>query len=139
MFRWLLPALIGSMFLSACKKEQQTGVPPVGVDITLNVNLPEFANLQIPGGWVYLTGGAQGIIVYRQSIDQFTALDRHCPHDNASTCRATVDESNVLATDTTCCGSQYLLFDGSVSQGPSVIALKRYNTLWNGTTLRIYN
>jgi nitrite reductase/ring-hydroxylating ferredoxin subunit len=137
-FRTLLTLLVVSLF-AACEKNKTTGVPPVGLDISININLPEYANLQVPGGWVYITGGSQGIIVYRYTQDQFTAVDRHCPYQSAELCRVTVDESNVLARDTACCGSAYLLFSGEVAEGPSATNLTRYNTNWNGTTLRIYN
>jgi nitrite reductase/ring-hydroxylating ferredoxin subunit len=124
---------------ASCDKQRTTGVPPVNIDISINVNLPEYANLQVPGGWVYLTGGSQGIIVYRANAESFTAVDRHCPYQPENLCRVTVDVSNVIARDTACCHSAYLLFDGSVTQGPSSFNLTRYQTNWNGTTLRIYN
>lgn len=127
------------ILLGGCKKEQNTGVPPVGLDLALNLNLPEYANLQVPGGWVYITGGSQGLIVYRSSADAFTAVDRHCPYQPENLCRVTVPDGSVVARDTACCGSAYLLFDGSVTEGPSSFNLRRYNTSWNGTTLRIYN
>ncbi len=125
--------------LASCAKDQQTGVPPTSVNITLNVNLPEYIDLQVPGGWVYITGGSQGIIVYRKNTDEFEALDRHCPYLPQNLCRVHVDESNVVAKDTACCGSAFLLLDGSVTNGPSSFALTSYHTTWNGTTLRIYN
>lgn len=137
----LRPGLLVALFvtLCACEKERNTGVPPVGLDISINVNLPEYAALQVPGGWVYLTGGSQGLIVYRHSNDQFTALDRHCPYQSANLCRVTVENTNVTARDTACCTTQFLLFDGGVVDGPAPTGLQRYNTNWNGTILRIYN
>ena len=35
--------------------------------------------------------------------------------------------------------SAFLITDGSVVQGPSALSLQKYNTTFNGTTLRIYN
>lgn len=141
MSRLLYPiALFAACALVAsCEKDNPSGVPPTGVNISVNINLPEYANLQVPGGWAYITGGSQGIIVYRINTDQFSALDRHCPYQPENLCRVTVDQSNVQARDTACCGSAYLLFNGSVSQGPSSFNLTQYQTNWNGTTLRIFN
>jgi nitrite reductase/ring-hydroxylating ferredoxin subunit len=136
----LLTSLLAiGLVMSACKKDQVGGVPPTSVDISININLPAYADLAVPGGWLYLTGGSQGIIVYRVNNDEFVAMDRHCPYQPQNSCKVVVDDTQVIARDTACCGSAYLIIDGSVSQGPSSFGLKRYNTLFNGTTLRIYN
>jgi nitrite reductase/ring-hydroxylating ferredoxin subunit len=134
--------LLGSCALgiAGCEKDNPTaGVPLVPVDITINVNNPAYVDLQVPGGWLYLTGGVQGILVYRNTSDAFTAMDRQCTFQPATGCRVVVDESQVAATDTSCCGASYLLLDGSVTQGPATLALARYNTSFNGSILRIYN
>lgn len=130
--------LIASM-LPACRKSQPGGIPPVQVDIAINVNNPAYVDLAVPGGWLYLTGGSQGLIVYRASNNEFRAMDRHCPYQASNICRVNVDSSEVVARDQSCCGSAYLITDGSVIQGPSALPLQRYNTSFNGTTLRIYN
>ncbi len=132
----LLPLAV--LLASSCKKENQSGVPPVALDISININLPEYADLQVPGGWAYLTGGSQGLVVYRVSTDEFTALDRHCPVNPENLCRVTVDESQVVAKDTACCEATFLLQDGQ-PLSVSGISLRKYNTIFNGTTLRIYN
>ena len=122
---------------SSCKKENQSGVPPVALDISVNINLPEYAALQVPGGWAYLTGGSQGLIVYRNG-DEFTALDRHCPVNPENLCRVFVDDSQVIARDTACCLASFLIQDGQ-PLSVSGIALRKYNTTFNGSILRIYN
>lgn len=122
-----------------CKKENTSGVPFAGVDITINVNNPAYVDLQVPGGWLYLTGGSMGIIVYRKTIDEFVATDRHCPYLPSAFCRVVVDDSEVTARDTACCHSAFLIMDGTVTEGPATIGLQRYNTSFNGTLLRIYN
>lgn len=140
--RRLLPVLGLALSLApGCRKEGSTpkGAPPVLVDFTINVNNPAYNDLAVPGGWVYVTGGNQGIIIYRRTVDDFVALDRLCMYQPSQPCRVHVDDSQVTATDTTCCGSSFLLLDGSVTQGPSSLGLTRYNTTFNGTTLRIFN
>lgn len=136
----LLLLLAGTiLLLAACKKEERGGVPLSPVDISINVNNPSYADLAVTGGWIYLTGGSQGIIVYRSSPETFVAMDRHCPYQPAEYCRVVVDESEIIARDTACCHSAYLIIDGSVTEGPAALPLKRYNTTFNGTILRIYN
>lgn len=122
-----------------CKKENQGGVPYTGVDISINVNNPAYVDIQVPGGWLYLTGGSLGIIVYRKTLDEFVALDRHCPYQPEEVCRVIVDDTEVTARDTACCHSAFLIIDGSVTEGPASIGLQQYNTSFNGQTLRIYN
>ena len=133
----LLFALAALLF--GCKREERGGVPLSPVDISLNVNNPSYADLAVPGGWLYLTGGSLGIIVYRSTPETFVAFDRHCPYQTADLCRVFVDDSELIARDTLCCGSAFLITDGSVVQGPAALNLQRYNTTFNGTTLRIFN
>ncbi|MBP9159918.1 MAG: hypothetical protein WAT41_03320 [Flavobacteriales bacterium] len=125
--------------LGGCKKENNIGVPLTNVDININVNLPEYVDLTATGGWVYITGGSQGIIVYRNGPDQFTAMDRHCTYQPENLCKVYVDDSQVIARDTICCGSAFLMLDGSVTEGPAALGLKLYHTTFNGTTLHIFN
>lgn len=124
---------------TACKKEERGGVPYALVDIQFNVNNPAYVDIQVPGGWVYISGGSRGIIVYRKTMDEFVALDRHCTYQPENVCQVHVDDTQVMARDTVCCGSAFLIVDGSVTQGPAALALKSYNTTFNGSILRIYN
>lgn len=135
----ILLLLAIAQWSTGCKKQQDIGVPITSVDININLNLPEYIDLAVVGGWVYLTGGSQGLIVYRKGTDEFTALDRHCTYQPENLCRVTVDGSGVMARDTTCCGSAFLLMDGSVVEGPAAIGLKSYHTTYNGTYLHIFN
>lgn len=135
----LIGGAMGLAVLFGCRKEEQGGVPYTQVDFTINVNNPAYADIQVPGGWLYLTGGSQGILVYRRSIDEFMAFDRHCPYQPGDNCRVSVDSTEVIARDADCCGSAFLIIDGSVTQGPAATSLKQYHTLFNGTNLRIYN
>ena len=122
----------------SCKKENQTGVPPVQLDVSINITFPSYADLQVVGGWAYLTGGSQGLIVYRNSQDEFTALDRHCPVLPENLCHVIVDEDGIIARDTACCDASFLIVDGQPLT-VSGVGLRRYNTTFNGTILRIYN
>ncbi len=122
-----------------CRKEERGGVPLSLVDISINVNNPSYADLAVPGGWIYISGGSLGILVYRSSPETFMAFDRHCPYQPGDLCRVFVDDSELIARDTLCCGSAFLITDGSVVQGPAALNLQRYNTSFNGTTLRIFN
>jgi nitrite reductase/ring-hydroxylating ferredoxin subunit len=135
----VLFAVVAFMAAAGCKRDEPSGFPAPLVDISININNPAYADLAVPGGWLYLTGGSLGIIVYRSGPAEFVALDRHCRYQPADLCRVWVDDTQVVARDTACCGSAYLITDGSVVQGPAAMGLLRYNTSFNGTVLRIYN
>lgn len=126
--------------IQSCNKNTNR-VPYVPVDLYLNISLPAYINLNANGGWVYVSGGSKGLIVYRQTTDLFLAYDRHCTYDvNANCSAAAVDSTNVVI-NCDCDGSQYQIFDGSVIQGPALAPLQQYQTSFDllSNTLHIYN
>ncbi len=140
----LLPLATIVLLSWGCKKDNPTGVPLTAVDIYINVNLPEYNAISTVGGWAYITGGSEGLIVYRKAVDGFTAMDRHCPVQPQDLCKVTVDNNDILAIDTTCCHCSFLLMDGTLVSNPdgvdgAGVGLKVYNTTFNGTTLHIFN
>ena len=71
--------------VSSCVRNQNI-VPYVYVNQYINISLPSYSSLNAVGGWIYITGGSKGIIVYRQSFDQFSAYDRHCTYNANDPC-----------------------------------------------------
>ncbi len=116
------------------------------VNINIDPNSTQFINLNVVGGYEYITANppSRGIIVYRTSVNDFKAFERTCPHDPDACCdenscsRIVVEEDGLLMKDD-CCGSTYLILDGSNVAGPSVERLRQYRTSYNGETLHIYN
>lgn len=130
------------LFMAGCGKENNNPniqLPQVNIQIDPNSTL--YLNLNIPGGWEYLTAPSpsRGILVYRLSPDEFIAYERTCTHDPENPlARVQVENSFTTAIDTIC-GSRYLLIDGSPFEGPSKISLIRYQTYYDGYYLYIYN
>lgn len=135
--RWILPTCICLLVFAGCRREQSQ-VPLVTVDIVLNLNEPQFFDLTVPTGWAYITGGSRGIIVYRNSIDTFTAIERHSPYDVPSGCAVVVTDDNVIIDDP-CSDSQWLIVDGSIVSGPTDQPLKVYQTQFSDPFLSIFN
>lgn len=135
----LLMLIFSGIFMS-CKKDNDQ-IPDVLVDIQVNINNPGYFSLQAVGGWMYFDGGSRGIIVYRRSQDEFLAFDRHCPYQPSNSCgKLNVDSSNNVIAKDDCCGSSFLLTDGSIQGGPATRGMKMYQTYWDGLSiLRIYN
>ncbi len=124
---------------SSCQKGTASGIPYVPVNYMLTVGNPEFAALQAVGNSIPISGGSRGIIVYRFSIDEFRAYDRHCTFQVEDDCQVTVDNSNFLAVDLDCCNSKFQIIDGAPIDGPANIGLQQYNTQFDGNTLLITN
>jgi nitrite reductase/ring-hydroxylating ferredoxin subunit len=128
------------LLLSSCSKNNNTDwIPYVPVNIDIYPANPQFISLYPVGGWVYLTGGSRGIIVYHYTQDEYYAFDRHCPYQPTNSCgKVKMDTDDITAVDT-CCGSKFIVVDGSVIQGPAGLPLKQYQTNYDGTTLHITN
>ena len=121
---------------ASCDKDQEHPVPFVAVDFMINVESTQNLELNTIGGWAYYTGGYRGIIVYRHSIDEFTAFDRACPyHPNEPDALVRVFDPP-LAVDTLC-GSTFELIYGSVVIGPSQHPLRQYRTFYNPPWLQV--
>jgi hypothetical protein len=124
----------------SCNKNNQHPVPNVPFDITIDLNLPSYFNLQGVGGYAYVIGGSKGVVVYRRSIDEFVAFDRHSPADVNGTCDPLyADEDNFLQLLDPCSDAKFSMYDGSPISG-SQFGLRQYTTIYNGSNLlRIYN
>ncbi len=131
--------IIISVFFS-CGYEQ-SDIPNVPVNIRLDLNDPQYYELQVAGNAVYITGGVNGIIVYHRSSDDFVAYERTCPHDPACG-KVTFDEDAFFAQDTICCFSKFSLdIDGAVVEGDSKFPLRIYPAVYykNLNVLEISN
>jgi hypothetical protein len=113
----------------------------VPFDITIDIQLPSYNQLQGVGGWSYVNGGSRGIIVYRKGIDEFVAFDRHSPVDPDGICDFPLfpDSENFLLLKDTCNNASFSMYDGSPVSN-SAFGLRQYAVQFNGSNLvRIYN
>lgn len=127
------------IIIAGCKKDGTNNVPETSVDIYMYTNNPSFVNVSVVGGWVYISGGIRGILLYRKSNSEFMAYDRNCTYQSSNPCATVyVDNTNIQATDT-CCHSRFSIYDGTVYQGPASLPLKSYRTTFDGNVLHVYN
>jgi nitrite reductase/ring-hydroxylating ferredoxin subunit len=133
---FLFPVIINN----SCKKDKKEDlIPVVSVDFYINTTSTQYLELHSVGGWVCVTGGVRGIIIYRKSIDEYMAYERNCTYQPSNNCATvTVDNTNLMAIDS-CCGSKFLLTDGSVIKSPATYPLKQYRTTLEGGILHVYN
>lgn len=141
---WVWGLALAASLAFSCNREDDNfeQVPRLPIDVTISLDLPLYQPLQNPGGWVYLQGGSQGLIVYRVGPSEIVAFDRHCTYQVENQCRIAVDEeSNITAQDFDCCNSVFTIIDGVPLSGPARRPLLRYQTAFNvnANTVRIYN
>lgn len=135
----IIVVLIAAAILYSCKKQSDNNVPTTLVDIYMYTNNPSFVNLSAVGGYVYITGGVRGILLYRKSNTEIMAYERNCTYQPTQPCATVVvDNTHILAVDT-CCHSKFSIYDGSVTQGPAAAPLKTYQTTFDGNTLHVFN
>ena len=137
---WLVAVGFWLTALSSCKPDlTDDAIPYVNFpDIVItNLSLPEYADLNTKG-WVYISGGVQGIILYKANASSYLAYERNCsyhPINNVSAV-AFVDTSNLFMIDHSC-SSTFSFDDGAPTGGPAWRPLRRYKTYLDGTQLTI--
>ena len=111
----------------------------VGVNLSLNLNLPQYSQLQFISNSVYVpNGGNKGVIVINTGTG-YSAWDASDPNHTPNTC-STLGISGVEATCGCDDGNTYSLFTGQpLNNGNLRCGLKPYRVTLNGSTLLITN
>ncbi len=114
-------------------------LPFVSVNESINLNLPQYIDLQVPGAWVYTAGGINGIIVYNINNTQYKAYERSCPHLAPSSCSQMVVQDNIKMV-CTCDDSEFNILNGApLTEGITNFAREYLVTNVDGAVLRITN
>jgi len=136
--QYLLLTIIFTVF-SSCKDDKDDLIPYASVDFVIDINSTFYNELSSVGGWVYVTGGYKGILIYRLSMEDFLAFERSCTYKPLDPCERIEMESSGLSMIDSCCGSRFLILDGSILEGPATRMLRQYYTSFNGQYLRVYH
>ena len=138
----IIPILLVN-FLMSCskdKKEQDVPIPYVPINERISIYDPLYKNLQNVGGWAYLNAGSRGVILYRESIDNVNAFERHCTYDPIEVCSTVDMEQGLLqANDNDCCGSIFGIATRTVNNGPAIRFLLEYDCDFDGTYVTVTN
>jgi len=138
----LITLVFFTLFYS-CKKKStnasENPIPSVPVNLTVYPNDPLNFKLQAIGGWIYINGGINGIILYHKSQQEFIAIERTSSYlpDNPSA-KVVVMSDNFTCRDTIS-DSRWQIIDGTVTKGPSQWGLRLYGTTFDGNVLKIKN
>jgi nitrite reductase/ring-hydroxylating ferredoxin subunit len=130
---------IALLFTVGCGEYEHPTVPNAAVNFTIYPNDPNYGALNHYGGYMYFTGGVNGIIVYRLDYNTFVAYDRACPYDWQEKDAWLWVEAGGLTIIDSCCGSRFNILDGSVINNPARYPLKYYKTQFDGMRLRVWN
>ena len=129
-----------TIFAVSCNhRPENPNEPDVVINFTIYPNTLEYQELNIVGGWIYVTAQQPsfGIIIYRASMTDFKAYERKAPN------RPNACHNNRLIVDgffvvDTCINYKYNIIDGSLIEG-SGYNLIEYFTEFDGSALRVYN
>ena len=128
------------LILFSCERNETNDIlPNVPVNITLNLNLPQYQDLLIPNGWTTVNGGVKGILIQYIGVGNppYKAFDRACPNNDCVSAMI-FDES--LKMKCPCDNSEYSIIDGSPqTSGYSNFAREYRVNLINPTTINITN
>jgi hypothetical protein len=137
--------LFSTLLVMACQKSNTptvnsgNPVPSVPVAITVYPNNVSNFKIQAIGGWMYISGGIRGIILYRKSQEEFVAMERTSPYlPNNDDAIVKVQPNNFTLRDTVS-DSQWRIIDGAITKGPAQWPLRLYGTTYDGNVLRIVN
>jgi hypothetical protein len=131
-----------------CAKNSATELIQTGpVNITIDLNLPEYNQLRFPGEFMFFEGGIKGVLVIHDFDDTWYAFERTCAFEPTNICsKLQIDTQGFaircgeikLNKYEPCCTSTYT-WSGFPSGGPAQGPLARYNISRLGNTVSIYN
>lgn len=94
--------IFSNLTINSCGSREDTVscFPDNPINVTLNLNLPAYNNLNYDGGWIYVNeqqAGTRGLIIVRAG-DTFKAYDRNAPHicPDANTTLEVKDNISIL-------------------------------------------
>ena len=129
----LLGLMVVMFFFASCAKENNL-IPNIPVNFSAPLTDPRLSRLSAAGGAVMVSGGVAGIIIHRNSANNYVAYDR-CSTVNPEQKNAIlIDDPSVTATDLAS-GAKYFLEDGSPGKAPAKTSLKKYTVTITGNAI----
>lgn len=135
----LFPLLCLLLLFAGCKHEGVCDVPFGDATAQLDPNDPLYPGLNTVGGYEYLHGGHQGIVVVRTGINDFVAFECTCPYDQGLIEVSSDYAGSVLQCKE--CGSCFLAesYGAPLEGSKTPCSLYQYATYYDGWTLYISN
>ncbi len=136
--------LVFAVSFNSCSKDDgprnnNPNLADIGVNLTLELNLPQYNQLNFPGN-SFVTGlqGIKGIVIYNIDNTQYTAHEISDPNHPPSACSAAQIEG-ITATCSCDDGNAYNIVTGQRVAGEGQYSLRAYQIVREGGVLRITN
>lgn len=126
--------------IGSCKKKAKTVQDNIAyqtVNLTIYPNDALYFKLQAVGGWAYIRGGVNGIIVYRKaqnSAADFVALERTSTQLPDNPDAAVKVQADSFTLKDTISGSTWRIIDGAILGGPTQRPLRLYSTFYDNAS-----
>jgi len=131
--------LVLLVFLFSCEKNDINDIlPNRSVNVTIDLNLPQYINLQTPTGWAETSGGLRGILVLNTGLTPlYKAYERACPNND---CSSPMIFDGSLKMKCPCDNSEYSIIDGSPQTAGNLHFAREYRVNQiNPSTINITN
>ena len=131
--------LVLLVFLFSCEKNDTNDIlPNISVNVTIDLNLPQYINLQTPTGWAETSGGLRGILVLNTGLTPlYKAYERACPNND---CSSPMIFDGSLKMKCPCDNSEYSIIDGSPQTTGNLHFAREYRVNQiNPSTINITN
>lgn len=113
---------------------------PTTVNLTLNLNLPQYNQLKFPGNSVTVQHqGIKGIVVYCLNTDLYIAHEISDPNHNPSDCSAMTVEGAVASCPCPEDDNSYDLITGQHATAEDKYPMLQYRAKREGNSIRVYN
>lgn len=154
-------AVVALFVVQSCENyPENPNRPKTPFSFSIYPNTIQYQALNVTSGWIYLTSEVEstsrGIIVYRQSENEFLAYDRlppnepdACTDSQGNTTRMVVDFPYVVDR---CNNAYYNILNGQIivneqfdmipnfpTTGVTIYPLIQYHTTYDGNKLTVYN
>lgn len=139
-----LLGFIISVFLVGCSTDDNNRVnnpnlPDLNFRLQLNLDLPEYNNLQYPGNsYSTYSNGIKGIVVYNINNSQYTAFELSDPNHPPNNCSA-MQVTSITAKCQCDDGNEYNIVTGELTAGEGQYTLKPYRIERRGNVIEVYN
>lgn len=138
----LLLSLIVLFIVSCDDFEYKDLLPDQQVDVRIDLSIPQYNALQVPGGWAYTPQGGgygiKGIFIYNFNNSIYYAYERACPHLPLSECSVMEYADGSLVCP--CDNSRFNFLNGGVSTTGVQYNAREYHVQVTGSnSLRITN
>ena len=118
--------------------QNNPNLPNVNFRFQLNLNLPEYNDLQFPGNsFADYNQGVRGVVIYNINGQQFTAFELSDPNHPPSSCSG-MTVNGVIAT-CRCDDNEYNVITGELVNGDGEYTMRPYRVQRSGDILEVYN